>query len=339
VNESDSQLQIFLSRAQMRWTLLRIVESIGISTLIASGAAMVLSPILLMRGQPSMALALTLLIACVPVGLIVGLIRRPSRTATALEADRQFDLADLLATAMSVQKNENVDSWHTAIIAVAERRCAALSPNTLVLNHLGVRAWGGIGLSCAIALTLGLFASSPSSSTAQPRADELTSMTPFESPDQSSPAMQINSSSQFATPVDANPNESEDSQRSSDTESQSKADRSSQNALGSQTAGSGAGRSQTDSKSTAPLRSSQNVSSEDRRGDVAASGSSSSRDAVGSDAVTGGSVSPRNLNAAPWRSTELESDSDRTAGKSLDPALPDQYRDLVRSYFDPANSR
>src|SRR5207247_1177225 len=98
------------------------------------------------------------------IGLTWGLARRPRLIDAAMTADRQLQLADLLATALAV--GSDVDPWARAVVAVADQRCRSLSPDAVVLRRFGGRAWGGIGLATALVLTIGALSSAPADSPA-----------------------------------------------------------------------------------------------------------------------------------------------------------------------------
>ncbi len=61
-----------------------------------------------------------------------------------------------------------------AVLAMADARCREISPSSVVLNRLGVRAWGGIGLASALMIAIGLISANPMESEA--------SFDPFQSP-------------------------------------------------------------------------------------------------------------------------------------------------------------
>src|SRR5438067_2086033 len=145
----------------------RSLERIGVCILIACMLAAILAGVLIWRGESAM----NVIVACVGAGTILGLIvgwtTRPSLFDAAVEVDRQLNLADLLATAISIRRDQTViaDSldhqWSSTILALAEARCATIANEALMLRRFGIRAWGGIGLCTAIVLTLGMFSSNP----------------------------------------------------------------------------------------------------------------------------------------------------------------------------------
>src|SRR5688572_21535800 len=164
MTRETNHLERFLRRVHRRWVLLRAVESAGVGAAIGCAAALALVPVLLWRDRPAVSVALTLMAVAGAAGLLFGLTRRPTLYAAAVEADRQLDLHDLLASALaSLDSN---DGWGGAVVAHAEARCRTLSPDAILLNRLGVRAWSGIGLAAALVLTLSLLSSRPEPSIA-----------------------------------------------------------------------------------------------------------------------------------------------------------------------------
>src|SRR6185369_13131962 len=97
---SDSnQLELYLARVHRRWMIWRIVERVGLCLLISSVIAIVLSIILIARGDSAMPLVAVCLSAGFLAGAVLGWITRPSLFDSAAEVDRQLELSDLLATA------------------------------------------------------------------------------------------------------------------------------------------------------------------------------------------------------------------------------------------------
>ena len=101
--------------------------------------------IAIFRGSPAIPLAITAVAVGITSGLIWGWIGRPSRLAAAMEADRQLGSADLLSSALSLS-NRTDDPWSSAVVVEADRWATLHSPSSVLLNRLGARAWGGIGI-------------------------------------------------------------------------------------------------------------------------------------------------------------------------------------------------
>lgn len=158
--ESDT-LERFVRRIHRRWVMLRALEAAGAGAAVGSAAALALVPVLLWRNQPAVGVAVMLMAVTGAAGLLFALLRRPSFLSAAIEADRQLDLHDLLATALGARGE--TDPWSNAVVTQAQRRCQTLSPDAIVLNRLGVRAWSGIGLTAAMVMTLSLLSTHPES--------------------------------------------------------------------------------------------------------------------------------------------------------------------------------
>lgn len=152
----------FLQAVRRRMMLVRVAESIGVCCAIAAAAAVVLIALLWWRGRSGMPAAAVLVLG-IFCGWIVGMARRPTLLAAAMEADRQLGLHDLLGTALlaCTQDSAVTSGWRQAVAAMAQEHCLRLRPSQIVLRRLGARAWSGIGSSAALVLTLGLLTSQP----------------------------------------------------------------------------------------------------------------------------------------------------------------------------------
>ena len=130
----------FISAVRRRILVVRIAESIAISTAVASTAGLLVLPILWWRGQSALPLAEVMLAAGSFFGLIRGISRRPSRFEAAIEADSQLDLHDLLGTVVLLDKQPSGLAWQTTVAAYADDRCKLLSPSAIIVNRIGLRA-------------------------------------------------------------------------------------------------------------------------------------------------------------------------------------------------------
>src|SRR5687767_12108259 len=147
----------FLRALHRRMVVLRVLEKVGLGVLAGCALALFLMPILVWRGQGTMPLVLGCGGLGVVGGVLWGLARRPGMLAAAVEADRQLKLADLLGTALFLHsRGEPLDEIGRTIVATAEAKCAGLSPSVVIVNRIGVRGWGGIGLAAAMVLTVAL---------------------------------------------------------------------------------------------------------------------------------------------------------------------------------------
>src|SRR5438045_4700238 len=208
VNDPAPILDQFLARVHRKWMIVRAVERIGLCILIASVLAAILAAVLIWRAESGMNVILVCLGAGTLAGAVVGWMTRPSLLDAAIEVDRQLDLADLLATAISIRRNQTVvadsldQQWSSTILALAEARCSAIANEALMLRRFGIRAWGGIGLCTAIVLTLGALSSNP----LVLQARNVGSTTDIATPSDAQTTMHSNGVDQSATAV---PNEIE----------------------------------------------------------------------------------------------------------------------------------
>jgi hypothetical protein len=170
MNSSPSSLDRFIRRVYRRLVLLRLAEWAGVG--FALGCALALPAILMLRSRPEspMAVAAVLIGAGAAGGFIAALLRRPRIMDAAVEADRQLDLADLLATAWQLEKSPAIESFEEAVLLIANQRAANLQPRSVVLQRLGLRAWSGIGLAGALVLTVAIFSANPIDSEASSSA-------------------------------------------------------------------------------------------------------------------------------------------------------------------------
>ncbi len=166
VNTSPSSLDRFIGRVYWRLVLLRLAEWSGIGFALGCGLALLLIPLLLIplvgnRPESPLTVAAVVMAIGGALGFIAALLRRPRIIDAAVEADRQLDLADLLATAWQLEKSSATESFEDAVLIIANQRAANLRPREVVLHRLGVRAWGGIGLAGALVLTVAIFTANP----------------------------------------------------------------------------------------------------------------------------------------------------------------------------------
>lgn len=162
VNSPNTQLVRFVRALHRRQVAARVIERAGVGLLYGCVAALVLVPILLGRGQDAWGVAGVALSLGTLAGAAWGVARRPDALAAAAEADRQLGTADLLGTAWSVRRAGNTDTarldpWQQSVLAMAAARCDALSPSAVLLRRFGGREWGGIALAVALVATLASF--------------------------------------------------------------------------------------------------------------------------------------------------------------------------------------
>ncbi len=151
----------FVRGVYIRLVVLRALEAAGIGAALAAALGAVLVGALMFEGRSTWEVASAMLGIGATVGLAWGVVKRPTKLEAAAEADRQLGLNDLLASALFVMRGKAEGDWGDSVVKTADAQCQALSPSTLVLNRLGARAWGGIGLSVALVATLSVMATLP----------------------------------------------------------------------------------------------------------------------------------------------------------------------------------
>jgi len=260
------------------------------------------------------------------VGIAWGLIRRPTRLDAAMEFDRQLNLHDLLSTAML----SPADDFGGAVRAMANAACRKHSPSDVVLNKLGRRAWGGVGLAWAMVIVVSLLASQGNSSQA-----EQTGATGPASPrwaDRSRRTLGVRTPSvggQEATSDD----HSRIDQPSSDS---APAKPSNGNMHKSSPADGGGEHASQTANATAqlPTSNAHHAAAGLSQGDHGVGdGGTASNDLVAGRSGQGVASGTPNHPAPPWSSDHWPADraaalQDVQAGR-----VPDAYRELVRDYF------
>src|SRR5438477_444062 len=146
----------FVRAVHRRMVVLRALERVGICVLGGCVILLILMPILIWRGQATLELVGAALGAGALAGFAWGIASRPTQLAAAVEADRQLKWADLLSTAQSVRQGGHDDEFSRSILAIVEARSRQASPSAVVLNRIGARGWGGIGLALALVAGLSL---------------------------------------------------------------------------------------------------------------------------------------------------------------------------------------
>ena len=148
-----------------RIVVLRVLESIALGCAAAAVAGLLLLPIIWWRGRSPLGMAEMLLGLGAICGLIRGLAARPTPLDAAAEADRQLDLHDLLGTVLLLCRGGDDDlttpQWCASLLAISETRCRDLRASTVIINRLGLRTWGGIGVLVGGLLTLSLLCAQP----------------------------------------------------------------------------------------------------------------------------------------------------------------------------------
>jgi hypothetical protein len=349
VSRSVPQFERFVSRAHRRYVLLRGLERTGLGVLAGSLAALPLLGILLWRGGDALQVAMVALAGGAIAGMVWGLLKRPSRLETALEADRQLGWADLLGSALLMRKRAGNDPFAAAVMAAADARCRQAAPSALVFNRLGARTWGGIGLASALVLVLGLFPTfaAPTQADQQNASgrNALALVQPNEPPASTTARGFSRRTAREQDPDDPNASrmqgaeaEPPASQTDSTKVAPGEAPRTSNESADSTSHGTGASQS----KSAQPGRLNPAVSGSDPQAST-----QSGKNAMGGvgrvangtpngtpSGQVAGASSESSHQAPPWRSASWGAKSQQALDAVDAGRIPDAYRDVMRAYFD-----
>jgi hypothetical protein len=337
MSQKTHEFERFVRRAHRRWVAWRVVERVGLSVLGACALSLPLIAVLWLEGEPALDTVAFVLAIGALLGAVWGAFHRPTLLDTAVEADRQFHLHDLLGTAMTLSRCAYADdAARTTIAAFADARCRRLAASRMVLNRLGARTWAGIGLTTALVLTLALMTASPAPTVARtgsaetiahpdgaserrPLPGTARAPQPAERPAMSSPAAETRQSSQDDD--DAYAPEQPPARAPS-------------NAVGSGDGAGGAG-AQTDSRAVRdPGRIAPGGDAPVGTTPAGGAGDPAARAGAGDDAAMPGHARSARATVAPWHTSTWNADRARALRDVERGAVPDAYRDLVRAYFD-----
>jgi multisubunit Na+/H+ antiporter MnhB subunit len=348
----------FINAVHRRYVVWRLLERTGLGLLGGSIVGLGLLPLVLWADKSPLPFVSAMLSFGSGLGVLWGALRRPTRLDSAMQADQQLGLKDLLGTALSLQ-TADPEPWGAAVLAVANARCEQLKQRAVLLNRISARAWGGIGLSAAGALTLALFFGAATDSRAAATRSEASAPTtnPAASPsdDADRPLIAMASAAPAAAPEHDDPDG-----RSMGQSTPSRPDERNQppsaqgadslpRASNSAAPGTGSGFSQTKKQTTAatPPHSADNPrepSPEHVGADVAIKNSATSGGSAQPDGrQTPGAVNPGGVvtnapHAArltpPWKTDAWPADVQR-AHAALDAGqVPPAYQEMVRRYFE-----
>jgi hypothetical protein len=357
MRSSDENLVRFIRRVHRRLVVVRALERSGACVAVASIFACLFATVALVQGRDAMQLVLPTLAIGALAGLIWGLAARPTRFDAVIEADRQLDLADLLATAYARRGDD--DPWQRAVVAIADQRCRALAPAAVVVHRYGGRAWGGIGLSAALGLTLALLSGVPQDSRARTATNAKPAATVSAAETVESPQARTADASSAAAEARAKiaAAESRAGIRSESPAANDPDGRASDNALtrpGSDgSGGERAGQTSAAAGDALPRPAAAGEDDHDNAANAAtiAGGGATAGGPVGSpkDAAAARAAEPagapagrtiaggRRPHAAPWSSPSWPADR-AAAGQAIRAGrVPDAYRDVVSAYFDDAD--
>jgi hypothetical protein len=335
--------------------LLRVLEATGLGALAGCVLAGALIPLLLWRGVSTVPPTLAALFVGTTSGMLWSLARRPTVLQAAVEADRQLDLADLLATALTVaprpresDRDAGAAPWLQTVFTAADEACHRHAPSQVILHRLGGRAWGGIALAASLVLTVATL------TTQEPAARASLAPSPLVGRS-IGPTTHVTQGMQQAATAARAPQrsrspgagpESEGNRPSvgsaSDTGDSPGAAASgggrSTGSPGDAGSGGGTGRARTPSEnpSLPPLAPSPASPQAGSLPGTGAAGGSETRPAEGGRA-SGRTVAPDGTRAhkpVPWESPAWPDDA-RRAGEAIRAGqVPDARRGLVRDYFE-----
>jgi hypothetical protein len=152
---SARNLNSFVSsvRQQLLWKAR--LNLLQISTAAGCAAAILWSILLILQGRPAFPACVFVVIG-LAIGIVLASFIRVSPLEAAMNADRRFGLADLLASAWSVQQKTPISE---AIIAMADARCAKMNPAKMGSVISRPRAWAATSLGAALVIALAFFPS------------------------------------------------------------------------------------------------------------------------------------------------------------------------------------
>jgi hypothetical protein len=162
LSASARNLNSFVSsvRQQLLWkSRLNLLQ---ISTAVGCAAAILWSILLILQGRPVLP-ACALVVIGLVIGIVLAAFIHVSPFQAAMDADRRYGLADLLASAWSVREKTPVSE---ALIAMADARCKELNPAKMGSIISRPRAWAVTSLAAALVIALAFFPAKGASSVA-----------------------------------------------------------------------------------------------------------------------------------------------------------------------------
>jgi hypothetical protein len=342
VNPRSPQVRAFVRRVHWRLVTLRTLEGAGLGLLGACAVGLVLVSILIYRGEPAIATTLALLCIGAIFGAAWAIYRKPSRLDAAVEADRQLNLADLIATAFLLGEKDPSEPFLGAVILLAEQKAAALSPSSVILNRLGARAWGGIGLAMALVITIGLMSANPVESEASAGdalsphrllTSRLKPQTPEikagGSTDTASSAMPRKNGDNDERPLDPHQNTKIEMVRNSNPA------REGNSVTNPDGTGGGAGRTNVQPKTNDPLPANATNSRTSNGTGTTSSGTGLSGEGPARQGASGHSAGDtgHHPSVPPWQSADWPKARDGAMQALQSGQVPAGYEEMVREYF------
>jgi hypothetical protein len=304
---SQRPFERFVRQIHRRSVLIRAVEHLAVCISIACPIALPILVLLLWRGQSTVPLLLVMGSLSFLAAVTVTIHRWPSILDAAAVVDRQLGWNDLLTTAIELGPSAS-DAMAGSVLAMADERCAQVSPAAVILNRYGARVWGGMALSLAAVIAVSLIPAHPiRSAVAQENQSILTNS--GQSLDSSIVQRVVVNTNEEASSADSN-------------RLTSRAD-----------SGTGGDFASTDHsvQSSPPADASVGKATSSSTGTSAGGGASADNADTGTSvAGLGSSTSRRNI--GPWQSTGRETEPAAVDSTDLD--VPARDRDLVRQYFD-----
>jgi len=337
-----SNFDRLLRHLHRRASFWRVTESTGAGIAIGAGLAGVVALVAMVMNARVDAYAIG--ICMIALGALMGFVRGVSTRLTpqrvAMEADRQLKLSDLLATALAYR--ESNEPWKRLVVAQAEREARGIGAGDIILRRLGARAWGGIGVTTAIAVVLVVMAAEPLRVTAgRPSATDSvniatrTGSTELQAAGASaSPVKQTvrpgasRDASQWPSVVDPSENASTGSRVQGATAS---------DGTGGGLAAQKPGETVEQSSTISNVSRDPQTPLTDRGAKVQAGDGRAAAGALGgNDEAVGGSVQGqgRSMHGSDVQMNGPSHGTFGTESRVNVQAVPDAYRDVVRAYFD-----
>jgi hypothetical protein len=335
VRSSRPDFEQFLEKVHRRFIALRLLEHTALGLLAGCAAGLPLVIIAIWRPVSAVPLAGGATVLGALAGLIYGLLHRPTLVDTAGESDRQLFTSDLLTTALSMRRS--VDPWAGAVLATANRWARTAEPSSVLLNRLGARAWGGIGLATALLAVLTLLPAYASPIQAADHAPVETRA--GESAKQPAFASSANRRRTMPgqQPEDLRPSRETVDQSSTRPSHTAGAVGDKPNSNSASDPAQGRGESHTVTRSqNGPAPSeptlARNTSPDGRSADGAGQSARSAVPGNFSRSQSTG-VAPA-LAPAPWKSTQWAQQAEQALHAADSGQLPGTYRDVIHGYFE-----
>lgn len=364
MSPTSPNLDRFVAAVRRRLLVAGALEHAGLGALAGSILGGVLILLMLWRDQSALAPTVGAIVVGSLVGLLWSLTHRPTAHAAAAEADRQLGLSDLLATAVTVasrpRESDNAagaEPWLRTVLAAADAACRRHAPADVILRRLDARAWGGIALSAALAVTLaGLTTQSPRAVAHSGHRAEISLHTPARplpaSPAERAAAMLVDSQkagrSVGSSDPTSGPERAPDPAESRTTDApESAADaatprRASPGGASDPGTGDGSARAAASPPPQSPTPSRGAPATIDDthtpRGPLAAGGSGRASTTAPHSGPSAPSGTSGTVSTAPppppWQTDTWPADARRAAAALDTGQVPPSHRDLVRQYFD-----